>query len=223
MSEPVRIVPGSRGGAEASGADERARAVLASIGFASPGDAGRPPALQSTDGPLVLRALVGAAARLLERAGYRAEVHPELRLGPVDEQALEILAEIAAQLGELTALVGSMDDVRDLADIGAQMAAGPYSTTDALHALFAAGARASLRADGSLHERADLHAWYLEGAAHARAITTAAAATAYPGPAADPRVHAAGTRSPAARVSTARPVTPATATVPAPSPRRSRA
>ncbi|MCX4758783.1 hypothetical protein [Kitasatospora purpeofusca] len=224
MSEPVRIAPGSFGAAEATGADQRARAVLARLGFAPPRNAERPLTLQSTDGPLVLRALVGEAARLLERAGYRVEVDPELRLSPAGEQALEVLAEIAARLGELTALVDSMDDVRDLADVGAQMVTGPYSTRDALHALFTAGARASLRADGSLHERADLQAWHMDGAAAARAIATAAAATGYPAPAVTgPRVHAARTRSPAARASTARPVTPAAPSEPAPGPRRTRA
>ncbi|MFJ1707584.1 hypothetical protein [Kitasatospora sp. NPDC088346] len=224
MSEPVRIAPGSFGAAEATGADQRARNVLARLGFAPPHDAEHPLALQGTDGPLVLRALVGEGARLLERAGYRVEVDPELRLAPAGEQALEVLAEIAARLGELTALVESMDDVRDLADIGAQMVTGPYSTTDALHALFTSGAQTSLRAGGSLHERADLQAWHLDGAAHTRAIATAAAATGYPPPAAtEPRVRAARTRSPAARASTAVPVTSATATEPAPSPRRTRA
>ncbi|MFD0259067.1 hypothetical protein ACFVH7_12440 [Kitasatospora indigofera] len=226
MSEPVRITPGSFGYAEVHGADEPALALLAPLGFAPPRRAPRPVSLHTVDGPLTRLALIGEAARRLEKAGYTVEVDPQLRLSPAAEQALEILGELSERLGELGDLLADMDNVHDLARVAAQMVTGPGNLADAASAAFTAGAQAVRHISGFPFEREGIADWFQAGAEAAGWMAALASTTSYPPPA-DPfatRADAARACSPAARTATSVPISATAATThPAPDPRRARA
>ncbi|MFJ9446754.1 hypothetical protein ACIRRH_33580 [Kitasatospora sp. NPDC101235] len=226
MTGPIRITPGRFGAACASGADATARALLTKSGFTPARAADQPLSLGMTDGPLVFRALVGEAAHRLERAGYDVEVDPQLRLSATGEEALEVLADLRRTLDELTELLPRMDDLRELADVAAQMITGPLNVADGTRKLLRTAAGCARDARGLPHEREEIADWLDASAEALTTLQRTASQVAYPHsdtlPAA--RASAARTRSPAVRT-TAASLTGATASVRshAPDLRRTRA
>ncbi|MFF2955691.1 hypothetical protein ACFVVU_30635 [Kitasatospora sp. NPDC057965] len=223
LTETIRIAPGGSGYAEALGADPNALALLSTLGVAPPRRAGHPAAFPTDHGPLTRLALVAEAARRLERSGHTVDLGPRLRLSSTAEQALEILADLADLIGELSDLLPAMG-IHELAAVAGQMTTGTGSAMEATRAMFEAGARTARRTDAPEHEREEIARWFQAGAHAAARMAALAAATAYPA-SADPaaeRARAARTRSPAARTAAVPPVStaPATATN---TPTRSRA
>ncbi|MGW3185705.1 hypothetical protein ACWDD9_41195 [Kitasatospora sp. NPDC001119] len=180
MTSPIRIAPGQFGAACASGADAAARAILTRTGFTPLRTADQPLSLSMAEGPLVFRALVGEAARRLERAGYEVEVDPRLRLSATGEEALEVLADLRGKLDELAELLGRMSDLRELADTAAQMVTGQRNVADGARELLRTAAGSARGADGLPHEREEVAGRLNASAETLATIQRTASQVAYP-------------------------------------------
>ncbi|GJF32647.1 hypothetical protein KNE206_53470 [Kitasatospora sp. NE20-6] len=219
----VRILPGSFGILEVTGADAPALRLLARLGFRPPRNGGHPVSLHSEEGPLAVRALMGETARRLQHAGYVVEVDPWLRISPAGEQVLELLDELRTRLDDLACIVGEIDDLRDLADVAAQLVTGTRNPAESARVLFGLAAEQARGAAGDLHERTELAAWFQARADSAQ--RTAAEASSIPYPAAGrtgPRAEAARASSRAARAAGTAPVTAVMTAAADPCPRKAR-
>ncbi|MGW3228620.1 hypothetical protein [Kitasatospora sp. NPDC001095] len=219
MTGPIRISPGSFGAASASGADSAAGVMLTKLGFAPPRNTDQPMSLHMLDGPLVFRAVVEEAARRLEGAGYEVEVDPRLRLSAIGEEALEVLADLRGKLDELADVVSRIDDLRELADVAAQMVTGAHNVADGTRELLRTAAGSARDTHGPPHEREEIAGWFDAGAEAVATLQRNASNVPYP----QQSDTSPAARAPAARTATTAPVSTTSALPHGPYPRRTRA